>query len=1165
MEENVLISDELRTMMHSDDPMHSDLLMNDATSVEGAGSKALFRVFLNFCRQHRFDIVGILEPRISGVRADSFIKKSGFDCSHRVEANGFSGGIWVLWRHGIDINILVNNKQFIHLSVGNGADLSYLTVVYASPSPWVLGGDFNAALSDSEKKGGAILRAGKCNLFCEWFSKFHMIDLGFSGPKFLAAWVGADGFHDLVKNNWADSDSFVNSVDKFAAEARKWNYNVFGNIFKRKNILLARVRVIQRARMYYNFAKLDSLESALTKDLEDTLYQEELLWLQKSRYDWIIDGDRNSAFFHKKVKQRRRQNRILMLKDDNGVYIDDQSKLQQMAMDYYKSLFKADIVNNGTDLISGAFPSLNSDVLEKLSKSVSDEDIKQALWDMKPLKAPGPDGLHALFYQSQWGLIGGKVCSFIKSIFNGAPLPAQINQTLLTLIPKCEFPDSIKLFRPISLCNVSYKIITKIIANRLKSIMSQIIGPAQTSFIVGRHITDNIILAQEIVHSMRKKKGQKGLMAIKIDLEKAYDKLSWDFINDTLHDIGIPGYLSNVVKQCISSPSMSIIWNGNTTKSFSPSCGIRQGDPISPYLFVLCIERLAHLINHACNSNEASLDQVDVINCVLNCFCSASGQRVNKEKTKVFFSSKVSVNEGNILAASLGFSKTLDLGKYLGMPLIHGRVTKKHSINVLARLKNRLSDWNAKCLSLAGRCTLSKSVIQALPVQPKENGGLGYRCMDLFNQALIMKVGWNLLTNRDVHWVKVLKAKYKVPDGRLDVLPTRSNPSHLWRALGTVWPNVQEGTRWALCNGESVRFWLDPWLDESCILCNLVIQPIPSMEINALDSCYVSLDKQWNWNAFAYLLPESVLAKIIRVIPPDPSHGDDFMYWGCSSNGLFSTRSAYKSIAHHDWNAQDMDWKTLWSCKAVNEDILHALRDCFFAKQFWCKVVNVNKQNFFFSLPLNSWINLNLSDPDQFGDSKVRSIGKAMEHKNLLNKSYSSSFSSLISWSCPPLTWVKLNTDGAFDANSGIAKAGGLIRDANGSWLGSFCMTVGNGLVVEAELRGVYHGLLLNWHLGFRRVLLEVDNKNVVDALNKLSSAGSNFNIIAAICALLAREWEVRVTHVYREANFAADHLASLNASDDFCVVYHNSPPGSLLHWLSHDRQGVSYTRNIHM
>ena len=190
----------------------------------------------------------------------------------------------------------------------------------------------------------------------------------------------------------------------------------------------------------------------------------------------------------------------------------------------------------------------------------------------------------------------------MQGVFNGQRIPSEINKTLIVLIPKVEHPDSLRLYRPISLYPVIYKAITKIVANRLKGILPELIEPMQTSFVPRRHITENIIIAQEIIHTMHRKSGKIGQMLIKVDLEKAYDRLSWDFIFKTLCEAGIPSDLTHITMDCITSASMQILWNGECTEEFIPSQGIRQGDHISPYIFVLCIERLSHGIHRAVNT-----------------------------------------------------------------------------------------------------------------------------------------------------------------------------------------------------------------------------------------------------------------------------------------------------------------------------------------------------------------------------------------------------------------------------------------------------------------------------------------------------------------------------------------------------------------------------------
>ena len=243
--------------------------------------------------------------------------------------------------------------------------------------------------------------------------------------------------------------------------------------------------------------------------------------------------------------------------------------------------------------------------------------------------------------------------------------------------------------------------------------MPVVIAPTQCDFIRGRSGSNNIIIAQEVIHKMRTAEGKKGYMAIKIDLEKAYDRLDWLFVVDSLRDVGLNDQLISLIWHCILSTSMNILWNGECTGEFNPRRGIRQGDPLSPYLFVLCVERLSHLIQlvvdnglwkpiiiaregppimHLCFADdlfifvEASMQQVEIIKHCLQVFENSSGQKVSQEKTMIYFSQNIHHTRVVEIADEFGFSLTGDLGKYLGVPLIHRKVSSRSFSYVTEKL-----------------------------------------------------------------------------------------------------------------------------------------------------------------------------------------------------------------------------------------------------------------------------------------------------------------------------------------------------------------------------------------------------------------------------------------------------------------------------------------------
>ncbi|XP_042028450.1 uncharacterized protein LOC121775434 [Salvia splendens] len=211
-----------------------------------------------------------------------------------------------------------------------------------------------------------------------------------------------------------------------------------------------------------------------------------------------------------------------MLQNGEGEWVQDQGQLKSMAVTFYDDLYSEDNLHRPLYGHHSLFPSISSLHEEEIRKQYTTEDVRAALFEMKPWKAPGVDGIQT----------------------EGGDMNARMNQTIICLIPKSEVSKSLSQFRLISLCNVMYKLVTKTIATRLKKLMSVIVRPTESSFVAERHITDNIVIAQEAIHSMRSMKGKHGVMALKVDLEKSYDRVSWAFLYDTLNEAGLSEALS---------------------------------------------------------------------------------------------------------------------------------------------------------------------------------------------------------------------------------------------------------------------------------------------------------------------------------------------------------------------------------------------------------------------------------------------------------------------------------------------------------------------------------------------------------------------------------------------------------------------------------------------
>ena len=248
---------------------------------------------------------------------------------------------------------------------------------------------------------------------------------------------------------------------------------------------------------------------------------------------------------------------------------------------------------------------VSAEMNAELVRPYTMEEIDTAIKPMAPLKAPGPDGMPPLFYQTFWQHIGLKASEAVLSCLNSGNLLKSINHTFITLIPKVSNPESVSKFRSISLCSVLYKIISKVIVNRLKPLLNSIVSEAQSAFIADRLITDNILIAFESLHYMKTlSSGKEGFMALKLDMSKAYDRVEWSFLEKIMLKMGFQDSWVALIMQCVSTVTYSILLNGEPKGFIRPSRGLRQGDPLSPFLFLFCAEGLNALLNKAADNGE---------------------------------------------------------------------------------------------------------------------------------------------------------------------------------------------------------------------------------------------------------------------------------------------------------------------------------------------------------------------------------------------------------------------------------------------------------------------------------------------------------------------------------------------------------------------------------
>lgn len=821
------------------------------------------------------------------------------------------------------------------------------------------------------------------------------------GFRFQNGWMEHNGFADFMQSAWTHfPNDIIRTVDGFKSKLLVWKKEVYGNLSHKKKRCLARLDGIQRELSVRPSKYLSNLETQLHGEYTEIGRLETEYWRQKSHLNWITVGERNSRFFHKSLIRKGRRKNINCLKFGDDVWVEDASELRQMVRDFYVKLY-ADGPTTCPRDTRFEFPTLSHNDSRFLNRPVSVTEIEAAVFQMGAHKAPGPDGLTPGLLQRYWHVVRESVINFVLTAFTTCHFPVEMNESIITLIPKVKHPEDIKQFRPIALTNVITKIISKVIANRLKGLVGKLVSSNQCAFTPGRQAAENIIITNEIIHTMKKKKGSKGLMAVKIDLEKAYDQVSWPFLRRVLESAGFCPKLVELIMFTVSTASLSIIWNGSCTQSFRPSRGIRQGDPLAPYLFLLCMEVLSQNIKSAVDQKHwapvmvcrggpaishvffaddlflfgaATVEQASVMEGILKDFCAVSGQRISYTKSQFHTSSNTRLEIIEELASRLNMTHTKVLGKYLGMPVMHGRVTVDNFDFLIDNLRGRLSTWRSKILSQAGRALLIQSVLTALPsyvmqitripssvikalektiraffwaeldgsrklhympwdrvCQPQEVGGLGIRRLARMNIAFLVKLGWSMLTEPDKLWARVLWAKYGSPLGD----SYRQDVSFIWRGIRSCKSFLLKGMGSTVDNevpaGSDMLRTVHWKAEDSGIFSLASAYKIQTSTTEAMES------QAWH--------------RIWRLKGPSRAN---FFLWRLRHDTLPTTSFLYRRHISAT--------STCGICGENGSDALHELRDCRWMAKVWRLVVSHGCWPDFCSPQYTgTWVDRNLS------------------------------------------------------------------------------------------------------------------------------------------------------------------------------------------------------------
>ncbi|XP_061354128.1 uncharacterized protein LOC133298795 [Gastrolobium bilobum] len=477
--------------------------------------------------------------------------------------------------------------------------------------------------------------------------------------------------------------------------------------------------------------------------------------------------------------------------------------------------------------------------------------------------------------------------------------------------------------------------ITEIIVGRLKHIMERVVSPYQVSFVPNRQIQDNITIVQELVHSMSKMRAKRAYMAIKIDLVKAYDR------------------------------GLMFLWNGGKIDDFIPTRGLRQGDPLSPYLLVLAMDKLTHIITTAVNGGlwkpmhvgkggpkishlafaddlmlfmEASEDQIQTLFKCLKIFEEMSGQKLSVEKTSVYFSKNTSKEIMDKVVQFSGFKCVNNVRRYLGAMMRQGRVSKHLYDGLVEKVRSKLTSWEQQCLSQAGKITLSQSILAAilayrmqsckLPLmvcEAIEKLQINFIWGDKINARRHHPINWNVVTSPKLHGGLGLRNLARMNDAFLAKKAWKiyTEPEQLWVQVmhakyKIVAYAMENNLEWELGNGKEVRFWKDVWLPSSCKLEDFAEDEDILRMDNVKVADVVSISGEWVFSKLNSWLPLNIVDIIRSVLPPNAYDGPDRKIWGIHKSQSVSVSFLYDYLSNYEVIDDDVvkkTWNRLWTWK----------------------------------------------------------------------------------------------------------------------------------------------------------------------------------------------------------------------------------------------------------
>ncbi|GJT13945.1 RNA-directed DNA polymerase, eukaryota, reverse transcriptase zinc-binding domain protein [Tanacetum coccineum] len=698
-------------------------------------------------------------------------------------------------------------------------------------------------------------------------------------------------FLPTVKDNWY---SEVHGFYMFVLAKRLKNMKkhlrnmnrLNGNVFDKVKVLREELKRVQNCLdKDPDCVHLREEEYVFCNAYKEAARDEEMVLRQKTKIQWLKDGDQNSAYFHNSLKGRMFRSRIEVVYDSEGHKYEGDYIAPKFVDHFSKFLGTEDEVFPIEDPDSLFINKLDAQCVDYMVRPVLDDEIKFSMFSIEDDKAASLDGYTSKFFKTAWNIVGGDVCAAVKEFFYSSKLLGEFNANLISLVPKLQTPLKITDYRPIACCNVVYKCISKVITNRLKEGLGSIVDSNQSAFIPGRQISDNIFLAQEFMHGYGRKGGAQRC-AFKVDIEKAYDTVNWDFLKIALQRFGFHSSMIKWIMVCLTTASFSICVNGETHGFFKGKRGLRQGDPMSPYLFTIVMEVLNLMIKrqirldsrfryhwgcskinltHLCFADDllmlchGDLISASILRRALDEFSMTSGLYPSMAKSTVFYSNVPDDVKEDIHLAMPFREGELPV-RYLGVPLTSKMLSIADCKVLVEKVKKRIFDWRNKSLSFAGKLQLVASVLSSLHVYWASMFMLPVSICDsidkLFKNFIwgksesssgIVSVSWKdyIASRKESLWVKWINV-YKLKGECLWDMKVRDSFSWNLKQILKCRDSVRKFVGYKIGNGMDCFVWYDRWYSNGP-LCRLISNHIISSCGFDLNAKVVDLICENNW------------------------------------------------------------------------------------------------------------------------------------------------------------------------------------------------------------------------------------------------------------------------------------------------------------------------------